>query len=113
MRKPITLSLIVCAAVLFFVIPARTSNAPLIISEFRLRGPSGAFDEFVEIYNNTDTDHIVATTDGSAGYALAASDGIARFVIPNGTLLRNHHLRRRQSRHRFRLRRQRHPVVAL
>ena len=86
MRKLFALAL-VASACLIFVIPGRTSDSPLIISEFRLRGPSGAFDEFVEIYNNTDTDHIVATTDGSAGYALAASDGIARFVIPNGTII--------------------------
>ena len=86
MRKLVALAL-VASACLIFVITCRTSDSPLIISEFRLRGPSGAFDEFVEIYNNTDTDHIVATTDGSAGYALAASDGIARFVIPNGTII--------------------------
>ncbi|HEU4509764.1 MAG TPA: lamin tail domain-containing protein [Pyrinomonadaceae bacterium] len=86
MRKLIALAL-VASACLIFVITGRTSDSPLIISEFRLRGPSGAFDEFVEIYNNTDTDHIVATTDGSAGYALVASDGIARFVIPNGTII--------------------------
>lgn len=28
-------------------------NTPLVISEFRFRGPSGGNDEFVEIYNNT------------------------------------------------------------
>ncbi len=27
---------------------------PIVISEFRFRGPNGASDEFVEIYNNTD-----------------------------------------------------------
>jgi uncharacterized repeat protein (TIGR01451 family) len=57
----------------------------LLISEFRLRGPGGANDEFIELYNNIGTDHIVAATDGSAGYSLAASDGIARCTIPNGT----------------------------
>jgi len=37
--------------------PAPTpSNLPaLLISEFRTRGPAGASDEFVEIYNNSDT----------------------------------------------------------
>jgi uncharacterized protein (TIGR03437 family) len=29
-------------------------SAPLVISEFRTRGPNGANDEFVEIYNNSD-----------------------------------------------------------
>src|SRR6185369_15197836 len=72
----------------------RTSNSPLVISEFRFRGPNGANDEFVEIYNNTDIDHTVASSDGSSGYALAASDGNIRFVIPNGTVIpaRGHYL---------------------
>src|SRR2546423_2089177 len=56
---------------------------PLIISEFRLRGPGGANDEFVEIYNNGNSDVTVNAFDGSAGFALAASDGAARFTIPN------------------------------
>jgi hypothetical protein len=59
----------------------------LVISEFRLRGPSGANDEFIEIYNKTSAPITVATGDGSAGYAVAASDGVARFVIPNGTVI--------------------------
>ena len=72
-----------------------SSPAPnLIISEFRLRGPNGANDEFVEIYNNSGADLTVQTTDGSAGYALVASDGMSRFVIPNGTVIpgRGHYL---------------------
>ncbi len=59
----------------------------LKISEFRLRGPGGAGDEFVEIYNNTGADHTVA--GGGTGYAVAASDGAARCVIPNGTVIPN------------------------
>lgn len=67
-------------------------NAPagaggLLISEFRLRGPSGANDEFVEIYNPGSTPHTVESSDGSAGYGLAASDGVVRFTIPNGTVI--------------------------
>lgn len=70
-------------------------TAPLIISEFRLRGPNGPADEFVEIYNNSDAPHIVTAFDGSAGYALVGSsnatlnDGLVstRFVIPNGTVI--------------------------
>src|SRR5215217_6862276 len=82
------------ASVLFFINTGRTSTSPLIISEFRFRGPNGANDEFVEIYNNSDTDHTVAASDGSSGYALVASDGNARFVIPNGTVIpaRGHYL---------------------
>ena len=62
----------------------------VLISEFRLRGPGGANDEFIELYNNTDTPLAVATTDGSSGWALAASDGVIRFIIPNGTLIPAH-----------------------
>lgn len=59
----------------------------LVISEFRLRGPSGANDEFIEIYNASGADHTVA--GGGTGYAVAASDGVARCVIPNGTVIPN------------------------
>ena len=47
---------------------------PLVISEFRLRGPAGALDEFIEIYNNSGADHVVTAWSGT-GYAVAASDG--------------------------------------
>src|SRR5262249_18007872 len=62
----------------------------LIISEFRLRGPNGANDEFVEIYNYGNDPVNVQTSDGSTGYALAASDGVARFEIHNGTIIPAH-----------------------
>jgi predicted extracellular nuclease len=44
-------------------------------------------DEFVEFYNNTDSDITVSTTDGSHGWALVAADGQVRFIIPNGTVI--------------------------
>lgn len=59
----------------------------LIISEFRVRGPNGANDEFVELYNNSGADHTV--TGGGTGYAVVASDGVARCVVPNGTVIPN------------------------
>lgn len=68
------------------------ASAQLIISEFRVRGPSGANDEFVELYNNSGADHTVAAavTDGSGdGYAVVASDGTTRCVVPNGTVIPN------------------------
>lgn len=61
-------------------------TSPLIISEFRLRGPSGANDEFVEVYNNSDTSTTVASQVGS-GFAIAASDAVVRCTIPNGTVV--------------------------
>ena len=59
----------------------------VLISEFRLRGPGGDDDEFIELYNNADTPLAVTTTDGSSGWALAGSDGVVRFIIPNGTVI--------------------------
>ncbi|HST52445.1 MAG TPA: Calx-beta domain-containing protein [Pyrinomonadaceae bacterium] len=44
-------------------------------------------DEFIELYNNTDSDITVSTTDGSHGWALVASDAQVRFIIPNGTVI--------------------------
>jgi hypothetical protein len=68
--------------------PSSTTSATLIISEFRVRGPSGANDEFIEIYNNTGVDHTVAASSGT-GYGIAASDGTTRCSIPNGTVIPN------------------------
>ena len=72
----------------------------LLISEFRFRGPTptqpppndGARDEYVELYNNTDQPMTVATTDGSAGWALAALDATGTsatvlVTIPSGTVI--------------------------
>jgi hypothetical protein len=58
-----------------------------MISEFRFRGPNGVNDEFVEIFNNTPYTVKVDTIDGSGGWALVASDGRVRFIIPVGTLI--------------------------
>ena len=74
------------------VLQAAVASAQMIISEFRVRGPNGANDEFVELYNNSDSQHTVA--GGGTGYALVASDGTARCVVPNGTIIpaRGHYL---------------------
>jgi hypothetical protein len=96
--------------VAYFSLDVPQTAGTVIISEFRFRGPgvsapatilnqsklkvqvitanNSAADEFVEIYNNTDADITVSTTDGSSGWALVASDGVTRFTIPNGTLIR-------------------------
>jgi hypothetical protein len=63
----------------------------LVISEFRLRGPQGVRDEFVEVYNPGTSPIIVNTTDNSDGWALATQttaggiSGVA--VIPKGTVI--------------------------
>lgn len=78
--------------------PRNTSSPALIlnliISEFRLRGVNGANDEFIEIYNVSSSNLTVSTTDGSAGFAIVASDGIVRCTIPNATIIpgRGHYL---------------------
>ena len=60
----------------------------LVISEFRVRGPNGLNDEFIEISNNSGADHTVDALSGS-GYGIAASDGTTRCSIPNGTVIPN------------------------
>jgi hypothetical protein len=65
--------------------PSAPTATGLIISEFRLRGANGAADEFIEIYNSSGFDHTVTSSSGT-GYAVAASDGIVRCTIPNGTV---------------------------
>ena len=72
---------------LIFLSASQTISAQLIISEFRVRGPNGANDEFIELYNNSGADHTVA--GGGTGYGVAASNGVARCVVPNGTVIPN------------------------
>ncbi|MDT5268471.1 MAG: uncharacterized protein QOH49_657 [Acidobacteriota bacterium] len=103
--------------VAYFSLIVPQAAGSLIISEFRFRGPDPGFgdggggvgpvsndtpggpnapgtaidnDEFIEFYNNTDSDITVATLDGSAGWALVAADGVTRFVIPNGVEIPAH-----------------------
>jgi hypothetical protein len=73
--------------VAYFSTNAAQPAGSVIISEFRLRGPAGEDDEYVELYNNTDADVTVTTTDGSAGWAVAGTDGAVRFVVPAGTVI--------------------------
>lgn len=66
-----------------------------LISELRTSGPnpSGSTNEFVELYNNTDTQLTIAASDASAGYGLykMGSDCNATPIligtIPNGTVI--------------------------
>lgn len=71
----------------YLLVSTPTANGQLIISEFRVRGPNGANDEFIEIYNNSGADHTVV--GGGTGYGVAASNGVARCVVPNGTVIPN------------------------
>ena len=87
MSKSFRLSLVSTGVVVMLLGLAQVAAAQLIISEFRVRGPNGANDEFIEIYNNSGADHTVA--GGGTGYGVAASNGVARCVIPNGTVIPN------------------------
>jgi subtilisin-like proprotein convertase family protein len=87
---------VLTACVIGLPIPAAAQTATagqLLISEFRVRGPNGANDEFIEIYNNTNSSH-TATAASGTGYGVAASDGTTRCSIPNGTVIpaRGHYL---------------------
>ena len=80
------------AAVGLLLLHAGVANA-LVIAEFRVRGPNGANDEYITVQNNADTAHIVNASSGT-GYGIAASDGVTRCSIPNGTIIppRGHYL---------------------
>ncbi|MEP6920682.1 MAG: immunoglobulin domain-containing protein [bacterium] len=77
----------------------RAPNAgDMLISEFRLDGPNGTSDEFLELYNNTNMPIIVNSTDGSPGWAVALAYRCALcdpsghainayVVIPSGTVI--------------------------
>ena len=78
---------------------ANTAGA-VLISELRTSGPGGAGDDFVEIYNNSNSPLTVAATDASAGYGLykmgadCNATPVLIGVIPNGTVIpaRGHYL---------------------
>ncbi len=60
----------------------------VIISEFRLRGPGGVEDEFIELYNRTNAPIIVAANDGSGGFSVVAGGGqTVVATIPSGTVI--------------------------
>src|ERR1044071_6607027 len=70
--------------------PTPVQAGQVIISELRLRGPAGEEDEFIELYNNTDSPITVQALDASGGWSVVISDGQitgAIFTIPNGTII--------------------------
>jgi alpha-amylase len=83
-------------------VPPPSTPGQVLISEFRLDGPNGQADEFVELYNNTDQALTVAATDGSAGWAVGFAyfcqicgpdpnippeKFFTLFTVPNGTVI--------------------------
>jgi len=96
MRRSVRTSIVVSSAVLVLFsmhVQSVYAAGSLVISEYRLTGPNGFADEFIEIYNDSGADHTVTAISGT-GYAIAASDGIVRCTIPNGTVIpaRGHYL---------------------
>src|ERR671911_2614389 len=88
MSKSLRTSLVCAGLVAMMLGVSQIAAAQLIISEFRVRGPNGANDEFIEIYNNSGADHTVTAASGT-GYGVAASDGTTRCSILNGTVIPN------------------------
>ena len=87
MSKSLRLSVLFAGLIVMMLGLAQVAAGQLIISEFRVRGPNGANDEFIEIYNNSGADHTV--NGGGTGYGVAASNGVARCIIPDGTVIPN------------------------
>ncbi|HJU93501.1 MAG TPA: Ig-like domain-containing protein, partial [Pyrinomonadaceae bacterium] len=64
-----------------------------LITEIRTSGPGGAGDDFVEVYNNSDSPLIIAASDASAGYGLfkmgpdCSAAPVLIGTIPNGTTI--------------------------
>jgi MYXO-CTERM domain-containing protein len=82
-------SAFVLLTVLFVPAAALAASTTIVISEFRTRGPNGANDEFVELFN------VSAATVNIGGYTLMASDsnGVTTVLAqapPTFTLLSKH-----------------------
>ncbi|HKG81206.1 MAG TPA: Calx-beta domain-containing protein, partial [Pyrinomonadaceae bacterium] len=76
------------------------ASGTFLISELRTSGPGGAGDDFVELYNNSDTPLTIGASDASGGYGLfkmgadCNATPVLIGVIPNGTVIppRGHYL---------------------
>ncbi len=67
MSKTFRVPLVFAGVMVMLLGMSQIAAGQLIISEFRVRGPNGANDEFIEMYNNSGADHTVA--GGGTGYA--------------------------------------------
>ena len=90
---------LVCACAWLSVARVAGAQTPVqpgqvIISELRYRGPDGPRDEFIELYNSTNSPILVQAVDASGGWALSMSGTFNSTVIrgnvciiPNGTVI--------------------------
>jgi len=74
-----------------------TTTGTLVITEFRLRGKAGANDEYIKLYNPSETPLRITTADNSEGWAVGFDTGTTQpplAVIPVGTVIpgRAHYL---------------------
>src|SRR5438128_1667118 len=76
------------ATAVYFIVsppPARGGSANIVISEFRVRGPQGPNDEFIELYN------LSASAVNIGGWKIkgagGGSAGAVRATIPDGTVI--------------------------
>jgi beta-lactamase superfamily II metal-dependent hydrolase/DNA/RNA endonuclease YhcR with UshA esterase domain len=68
------------------------SGSPVVISEFRFRGPGGASDEFIELYNNSDAPfsiggHLLRGSNNAAGVTTRATVPAGRTIPARGHYL--------------------------
>jgi hypothetical protein len=80
-----------------FVRTPAPAAGDLLVSEFRFRGPQFIADEYVELYNNTNSAIVVNTSDGTSGWLVQAGDaspappngtgGVASYILPRGTVI--------------------------
>lgn len=82
----------VCFSATRTALAQTNGTSGIIISEFRLDGPNGSGDEFVEIVNNTNAPKTIVSSDAPlfTGFSLWGVVGGAPqkiCTIPNGTLL--------------------------
>jgi hypothetical protein len=77
-----------------FIRTPAPASGDLLISEFRFRGPQYAADEFIELYNNTNSTIVVNTSDGTSGWMVQAASpstsGLASYILPRGTVIPPH-----------------------
>lgn len=59
-----------------------TPPSSLVVSKFRFGGPAGSHDEFVELYNTSDSPVTICTSDRSGGWTLAARSADGSFTTP-------------------------------
>jgi hypothetical protein len=82
----------VCFSATHTALAQTNGNSGIIISEFRLDGPNGTGDEFVEIVNNTSSPKTITSSDapnftGFSVWGVVAGAPRKICTIPNGTLL--------------------------